>query len=78
MAPNETGSMFFSFFICLDAVPDDTSEWKPETAPQAIVTNKIGNRYCGFPFASGIANAVKHQGYKQDLQQIHRLPHLRS
>ena len=50
---------FCSFFICLEAVPDDTREWKPETAPQAIVTKKIGNRYCGFPFASGIANAVK-------------------
>ena len=24
MAPNETGSMFFSFFICLDAVPNKT------------------------------------------------------
>ena len=58
MAPNETGSMFFSFLICLEAVPDDTSEWNPETAPQAIVTNKIGNIYCGFPFASGIENAV--------------------
>ena len=41
-----TGIMFFSFLICLDAVPEDTSEWKPETAPQAIVTNKIGNIYC--------------------------------
>ena len=35
--------MFFSFLICLDAVPEDTSEWKPETAPQAMVTNRIGN-----------------------------------
>ena len=46
IAPNETGSMFFSFLICLDAVPEDTREWKPETAPQAIVTNRIGNIYC--------------------------------
>ena len=38
--------MFFSFLICFDAVPDETSEWKPETAPHAIVTNKIGNKYC--------------------------------
>ena len=38
--------MFFSFLICLEAVPEDTREWKPETAPQAIVTNKIGNMYC--------------------------------
>ena len=46
MAPKDTGSMFFSFLICLEAVPEDTREWKPETAPQAIVTNKIGNMYC--------------------------------
>ena len=46
IAPNETGSMFFSFLICFDAVPEDTSEWKPETAPQAIVTKRIGNMYC--------------------------------
>ena len=38
--------MFFSFLICFDAVPEDTSEWKPETAPQAIVTKRIGNIYC--------------------------------
>ena len=25
------------------AVPEDTSEWNPETAPQAMVTNRIGN-----------------------------------
>ena len=35
--------MFFSFLICFDAVPEDTSEWKPETAPQAIVTKRIGS-----------------------------------
>ena len=33
--------MFFSFLICLDAVPEDTSEWKPETAPQALVTTGL-------------------------------------
>ncbi len=45
MAPKDTGSMFFSFLICLDAVPEETREWKPDTAPQAMVTNRIGNRY---------------------------------
>ena len=57
IAPNETGSMFFSFLICLDAVPEDTREWKPETAPQAIVTNKIGNIYC--PFTLKLVNGFK-------------------
>lgn len=33
-------------FICFEAVPDETSEWKPETAPHARVTNNIGNKYC--------------------------------
>ena len=27
----------------VDDVPDDTRLWKPETAPHATVTNKIGN-----------------------------------
>ena len=44
IAPKETGSMFFSFLICLLAVPEDTSAWKPDTAPQAMVTNRVGNR----------------------------------
>ena len=44
MAPKDTGSMFFSFLICLLAVPEDTSAWKPDTAPQAIVTNRVGNK----------------------------------
>ena len=44
MAPKDTGSIAFSFLICLDAVPEETSEWKPETAPQAMVTNQVGNR----------------------------------
>ena len=59
IAPNDTGSMFFSFLICLDAVPEDTSEWKPETAPQAIVTNKIGNIYC--PSTLKLVNAWRLQ-----------------
>ena len=46
MAPKDTGSIFFSFLICLDAVPEDTREWNPDTAPQAIVTKRIGNIYC--------------------------------
>ena len=29
--------MFFSLLICLEAVPEDTSEWNPDTAPHAIV-----------------------------------------
>ena len=45
MAPKETGSIAFSFLICLDAVPEETSEWKPDTAPQAMVTNNVGNKY---------------------------------
>ena len=31
-------------------VPEETSEWKPETAPQAIVTKRIGKR--SSPFTS--------------------------
>ena len=42
----------------VEDVPEETRLGKPETAPQATVTNKIGNIYCGFPFASGIENAV--------------------
>ena len=59
IAPKETGSMFFSFLICLDAVPEDTSEWKPETAPQAMVTNRIGNIYC--PSTLKLVNAFRLQ-----------------
>ena len=59
IAPKETGSIFFSFLICLDAVPEDTREWKPETAPQAIVTNKIGNIYC--PSTLKLVNALRLQ-----------------
>ena len=59
IAPKETGSIFFSFLICLDAVPEDTSEWKPETAPQAMVTNRIGNIYC--PSTLKLVNAFRLQ-----------------
>ena len=43
IAPYPTLSISFSLAIVFEDVPDDTSEWKPETAPQATVTNKIGN-----------------------------------
>ena len=29
--------------MVLEDVPEDTRLWKPETAPQATVTNRIGN-----------------------------------
>ena len=35
--------MSLSFSTCFDAVSDETSEWKPDTAPHAIVTKRIGN-----------------------------------
>ena len=36
--------MSFSFSTVLEEVLLDTRLWKPETAPQATVTNRIGNR----------------------------------
>ena len=36
--------MLRSFLICLEAVPEETREWNPETAPQAMVTKRKGNR----------------------------------
>ena len=30
--------------LALEEVPEETRLWKPDTAPQATVTNKIGNR----------------------------------
>ena len=33
-----------SFSIILGVVPDAISEWKPDTAPQAMVMNRNGNR----------------------------------
>ena len=44
----------FSLSNCLDVVPDEISEWKPETEPQATVMNNTGNTK--LPLAS---NAVK-------------------
>src|SRR5690606_22155167 len=41
---------------CLEEVPDDTSPWKPEMAPQAMVMNSSGNQEMS---ASGlVAGAV--------------------
>ena len=36
--------MSFSFSMVLEEVPEDTRLWKPETAPQATVTKRIGNK----------------------------------
>ena len=44
IAPKDTGSIAFSVLICLLAVPEDTKEWNPDTAPHAIVTNNVGNK----------------------------------
>ena len=30
--------------MALEEVPEETREWKPETAPQAIVMKRMGNR----------------------------------
>ena len=30
-----------SLFSCLEVVPEDTREWKPDIAPQATVVNRI-------------------------------------
>ena len=38
-------SMSFSFLTCFDDVSDDTKLWNPDTAPHAIVINKVGNKY---------------------------------
>lgn len=34
----------FSLLSCFAVVPEATSEWKPEIAPQATVTKSIGKR----------------------------------
>ena len=44
MLPYPTCSMSFSLRICLLLVSLETSEWNPLTAPQAIVTNSVGNK----------------------------------
>ena len=35
--------MSFSFLTCFEAVSEETRLWKPETAPHATVTKRIGN-----------------------------------
>ena len=44
MAPYPTIGISFSLLMVLEEVPEDTRLWKPETAPQAMVTNKVGNK----------------------------------
>ena len=44
IAPYPMSLVSFSLSICLDEVPEETSEWKPEIAPHATVTNSSGNR----------------------------------
>ena len=44
IAPKPTFGISFSLVIALEEVPEETRLWKPDTAPQATVTNKIGNR----------------------------------
>jgi hypothetical protein len=41
---------------CFEVVPDDTSEWKPEMAPQAMVMNRNGKKLgepSGVSFTTG-------------------------
>ena len=40
--------MSFSFSTVLEEVPEETRLWKPETAPQATVTNRMGNMVPSF------------------------------
>ena len=40
--------MSFSFSTVLEEVPEETKLWKPETAPQATVTNRMGNMVPSF------------------------------
>ena len=43
-----TFSISFSFSTVLEEVPEETRLWKPETAPQATVTNRMGNMVPSF------------------------------
>ena len=56
------GLASFSLSSCLDVVPEETSEWKPEIAPQATVVNSTGNKYC-VPFPLSTANPPNAYGY---------------
>ena len=42
-AEADEARMCDSFSIIFGVVPDEISEWKPETAPQAMVMNRNGN-----------------------------------
>lgn len=44
MAPIPTFGISFSLEMVLEDVPEETRLWKPDIAPQATVTNRIGNR----------------------------------
>ena len=44
MAPYPTMGISFSLLMVLEEVPEDTRLWNPDTAPQAIVTNSVGNK----------------------------------
>ena len=55
--PYPTQSMSFSLLTVLDDVPEDTKLWNPETAPQAIVINNVGNKL--FPPTLNPLNAGK-------------------
>ena len=44
MAPIPPFGKSFSLEMVLADVPVETRLWKPDTAPQATVTNRIGNR----------------------------------
>ena len=43
MPPNPIRRMCDSFSTILGVVPEEISEWKPDTAPQAMVMNRNGN-----------------------------------
>ena len=45
-----------SLLSCLDVVPDPTSPWNPEMAPQAIVTNSSGT-IDGVPAGTSVLKA---------------------
>ena len=55
MEPKPTNLASVSHLSCLDDVPEETRQWKPETAPQAMVTNrkgKIRGKFLAVTFSS--------------------------
>ncbi len=55
MDPKPTNLASVSHLSCLDEVPDETRQWKPETAPHAMVTKRKGNmrgRFLAVTFSS--------------------------